>query len=166
MKRMLVAAMAGLSFVSGGAFAHGSAAHAKKAERKNARGAEERSYGREGDAQAVTRTVHITGTDDMRYAPSVIRVKQGDTVRFVVKNGGRLLHETVLGSREELEAHYAVMKKFPEMEHDEPNMVHVKPGESGEMIWQFTRAGEFEFACLIPGHWEAGMHGKIIVSNN
>jgi uncharacterized cupredoxin-like copper-binding protein len=62
--------------------------------------------------------------------------------------------------------HYEATKKFPEMEHDEPNMVHVKPGESGEMVWQFTKAGEFEFACLIPGHREAGMHGKIIVSND
>jgi len=162
MTRFLIATMIGLSFASGGAFAHGGP-HAKKAERKSARKTEETAYGREGDLRQVTRTVRITGTDDMRYAPAVISVNRGDTVRLVVTNGGKLLHETVLGTRSELEEHYALMKKFPDMEHDEPNMVHVKPGETGEMIWQFTRAGEFEFACLIPGHWETGMHGKVIV---
>jgi uncharacterized cupredoxin-like copper-binding protein len=166
MTRLLFAAMAGLGFASGGALAHGDAAHAKKAERKTAKHSEERVYGREGNPNAVARTIQITGTDRMRYTPSVIRVKQGETVRLVMMNGGKLMHETVLGTRKELEEHYALMKKFPEMEHDEPNMIHVKPGETGDMIWQFTRPGEFEFACLIPGHWEAGMHGKVIVSKN
>ena len=99
----------------------------------------------------------------MRYTPSAITVKQGETVRFVVKNAGKLMHETVLGTKAELNEHYELMKKFPEMEHDEPHMVHLKPGETGEMVWQFTKAGEFYFACLIPGHFEAGMFGTIKV---
>ena len=166
MTRALAATMLGLALVSGGAAAHGSAAHAKQAERKSAKKSEETAYGREGDPQQVTRTVRITGTDDMRYTPAVIRVDRGETLRLLIKNGGKLPHETVLATRKELEEHYALMKKFPEMEHDEPNMVHVMPGETGEMVWQFTRAGEFEFACLIPGHWEAGMHGKVFVKQN
>lgn len=67
----------------------------------------------------------------------------------------------VLGTAEELKKHAELMKKFPGMEHEEPHMTH-KPGKSGE-IWQFTQAGEFQFACLIPGHFEADMVGKVTV---
>jgi uncharacterized cupredoxin-like copper-binding protein len=146
------------------AFAHGDAAHAKKAPRKVAAPAgEEKPFGRPGNPANATRTVRVQGTDDMRYTPAAVTVSQGETIRFVVENAGKQLHETVIGTMAELEEHYALMKKFPDMEHDEPHMVHLAPGESGEMVWQFTRAGEFYFACLIPGHLEAGMLGKITV---
>jgi uncharacterized cupredoxin-like copper-binding protein len=75
-----------------------------------------------------------------------------------------VIHEFVLGTREELDAHAALMKRFPTMEHDEPYMVHVAPGKTGEIIWTFNRAGEFDFACLIPGHYDLGMVGKVKVS--
>ena len=65
----------------------------------------------------------------------------------------------VLGTPEELKEHAELMKKFPEMEHDEPHMAHVKPGKSGEIVWQFTKAGEFQFACLHPGPLR-GRHGR------
>jgi uncharacterized cupredoxin-like copper-binding protein len=145
--------------------AHGDS-HAKKGTTKSARQAaqaEETDFGRAGDPRKVIRTIHIVGTDNMRYTPDAIRVQQGETVRFVVHNGGKILHETVLGTKAELDAHYEEMKKFPDMEHDEPHMVHLKPGETGEMVWQFTKAGEFYFACLMPGHYEAGMLGRIKV---
>jgi uncharacterized cupredoxin-like copper-binding protein len=99
----------------------------------------------------------------MRYTHATIEVKRGDTVRFVVKNAGKMMHETVIGTMAELQEHYELMKKFPDMEHDEPHMVHLRPGETGEMVWQFTKAGEFYFACLIPGHLEAGMVGRVTV---
>jgi uncharacterized cupredoxin-like copper-binding protein len=146
------------------ALAHGEAAQAKKSPQKAAaQPAEEKAFGRPGDPKKVTRTVRIQGTDDMRYTPAAVTVKQGETVRFVVKNAGKILHETVLGTMAELQEHYELMKKFPDMVHDEPHMVHLKPGETGEMVWQFTKAGEFYFACLMPGHLEAGMLGKITV---
>ena len=102
--------------------------------------------------------------DDMRFRPGRIEVRQGETVRLRVRNGGRVMHELVIGTRQELEEHAALMKKFPNMEHDEPWMAHVGPGRSGEIVWTFNRAGEFAFACLIAGHYEAGMTGRIIVA--
>jgi len=96
-------------------------------------------------------------------AAACVCVRRGETVRFVVKNRGKLLHEMVLGTRQDLEAHAALMKKFPGMEHDEPNMLHVAPGKTGELGWQFTNAGEFHYGCLVPGHFESGMVGKIVV---
>ena len=99
----------------------------------------------------------------MRYSPSEINVKRGETVRFLLQNNGKLMHEFVLGTLQELQAHGELMKRFPDMEHDEPYMAHVAPGRSVELGWQFTRAGEFYYGCLIPGHFEAGMIGRVIV---
>jgi len=146
------------------AHAHGDS-HAERAAKPAAQ-IEERAFGRAGDPKKVTRTIRIEAVDTMRYTPAAITVKQGDTIRFVVKNAGKLIHETVLGTMNELKEHYEVMKKFPDMEHDEPYMVHHKPGETREMVWQFTKPGEFYFACLIPGHFEAGMVGKVTVKPN
>jgi len=87
-------------------------------------------------------------------------------VRFVVKNGGKVMHEMVIGTLDELKAHGEMMKKHPNMEHDEPYMAHVGPGKTHEMVWQFTKAGEFHFGCLVPGHFDAGMIGRIVVAAN
>lgn len=148
--------------MTGTAWGHGSGND--NAGKKPARAVEETAFGRAGDAKRVSRTIRIEGRDNMRYTPAEIRVRQGETIRFVVANRGKMLHETVLGTRKELDAHYELMKKFPDMEHDEPHMVHLKPGQTGEMIWQFTKAGEFYFACLMPGHYDAGMMGTINVT--
>jgi uncharacterized cupredoxin-like copper-binding protein len=102
--------------------------------------------------------------DAMRYTPSEIQVRQGDTVRFIVKNNGTEKHETNLGTEKELLEHLEVMKKFPDMEHDEPNKVTLAPGKRGEIVWHFTKAGTVHFACLLPGHYEAGMKGKVSVA--
>jgi uncharacterized cupredoxin-like copper-binding protein len=162
---LAVAGAASLLILPATASAHGSTHAESGGKRKNkATAYEEKAFGRPGERAHVTRTVRIAGTDDMRYTPARIRVKQGETVRFVVRNGGKILHETVLGTKPELQEHYALMKKFPDMEHDEPHMVHLKPGQTGEMIWQFTKAGEFYFACLMPGHFDAGMMGTISVT--
>jgi uncharacterized cupredoxin-like copper-binding protein len=120
-------------------------------------------FGRTGDPKKVSRTIRIDGFDTMRYTPAEITVRQGDTVRFIVTNRGKVMHETVLGTLDELQEHAEWMRKHPTMEHDEPYMVHVAPGQSGEMIWQFTEVGEFHFGCLIPGHFESGMRGRIRV---
>ena len=120
-------------------------------------------FGRAGEPGTATRTMHIDMKDTMRFLPDNLTVKSGETVRLLVKNSGQLLHELVLGRAEDLEKHAALMRKFPEMEHDEPNMVHVKPGKTGEVVWTFDKPGDFRFACLIPGHFEAGMTGKVTV---
>jgi uncharacterized cupredoxin-like copper-binding protein len=80
-----------------------------------------------------------------------------------VKNSGQIMHEMVLGTLDELKKHAETMRKHPGMEHDEPYMAHVPPGKTETMTWQFTKAGVFYYGCLIPGHFEAGMMGKVTV---
>ena len=158
-----IAALAAVAFaVHGPALAHGEKHDAAKTS-VDYSSAEETAFGKAADPRKAKRTVRLDMADTMRFTPSEITVKRGDTVRFVAKNSGKLLHEMVLGTRKDLEAHAELMKKFPAMEHDEPNMVHVAPGKSGEIGWQFTKPGEVYFACLIPGHYEAGMIGKVTV---
>ena len=151
-----------IAWAAGSALAHGDApqAHKKPAAVKK----EQKDWGIAGDAKAVMRKIEIGMSDKMRFTPDRIEVRQGETVRLVHRNGGKLLHEFVLGTKQELEAHAALMLKFPTMEHDEPYMAHVGPGKTGEIIWNFNRAGEFDFACLIPGHYQAGMVGKVVVA--
>ena len=108
--------------------------------------------------------INIVMTDNMRFTPDKIEVKSGDTVKIVIKNEGKMLHEMVIGTRKELEQHAALMLKFPDMEHDEPYMAHVPAGKTGQLVWRFNRAGDFEFACLIAGHYQAGMKGTIKVN--
>lgn len=129
-------------------------------------GHDEEAIGKAGVASGITRTVHINMTDDMRFHAPNIAVKQGETIRFVVKNSGQVKHEMVLGTDKALKEHYEVMKKNPEMEHADANMVTVAPGKTGEIIWQFTKAGKVDFACLQPGHYDAGMKGLVKVAGN
>ena len=119
--------------------------------------------GQLGDARKVDRTIDITMDDAMRFHPAVVRVKAGETVRFRVRNTGSIRHEMVIGSMKELREHAALMRKFPEMEHAEPNQATVDPGNTGELVWQFRKPGTFDFACLQPGHFEAGMRGRVVV---
>lgn len=122
------------------------------------------AIGKPGVATKATRTINVDMTDAMRFTPAGINVKQGETVRFIIKNSGVLKHELVLGTEKELKEHYEVMKKNPEMEHADPNMVTLAPGKSGEIVWQFTKAGKVDFGCLQPGHYDAGMKGTVKVT--
>lgn len=120
--------------------------------------------GQPGDPEKVSRTVEVVLSDDMRFTPSSIDVKAGETIRFFVRNTGQLDHELVLGQLDELEAHAREMLSNPGMVHKKPNQVHLKPGQRGGMVWQFTQAGTVDFACTVPGHLEAGMVGQVNVS--
>ncbi|MGZ5090248.1 MAG: cupredoxin domain-containing protein [Burkholderiales bacterium] len=120
-------------------------------------------FGREGDPRKVQRVIRIDMSDAMRYFPDQIRVKRGATVRFVIRNGGKLPHEMVLGTMDALKQHATLMRQSGSMDHEEPNMAHVAPGSSGRLVWQFTKSGEFYYGCLIPGHFEAGMIGTVVV---
>lgn len=102
-------------------------------------------------------------TDDMRFTPRHIEVRQGETVRLRAENKGKVLHEIVLGTKADLDRHAEMMVKHPGMGHDEPSMAHVKPGQHGDIVWNFNRPGTFDFACLIAGHYQAGMTGTITV---
>jgi uncharacterized cupredoxin-like copper-binding protein len=125
--------------------------------------AEEKPFGKAADPARAARTIRVDMADTMRFTPSEITVRRGDVVRFVATNRGKAMHEMVLGTMAELREHAELMRKHPGMEHDEPHMLHVAPGKSGEMGWRFTRAGEFFYGCLVPGHFEAGMLGRVIV---
>nr|WP_315239966.1 cupredoxin family protein [uncultured Albidiferax sp.] len=130
----------------------------------HAGGHDDAAIGKPGVASKVTRTITVDMTDDMKFHSSEIAAKQGETIRFIAKNSGKVKHEMVLGTQKDLKDHYEVMKKNPEMEHADANMVTVAPGKSGEIIWQFTKAGKVDFACLQPGHFDAGMKGLVNVS--
>lgn len=125
---------------------------------------EQKEWGIAGDAKAVKHTVRLSMSDTMRFTPDKIEVKQGDTVKIVLKNTGTQMHEMVIGTKKELDEHAALMLKFPTMEHSEPYMAHVASGKTGEIIWTFNKPGNFDFACLIAGHYQAGMVGKITVA--
>ena len=125
---------------------------------------EQKPWGIAGDAKAARRTIKISMSDEMRFTPSNLEVKQGETVRFVVTNKGKLLHEMVIGDKKTLDEHAALMVKFPTMEHDEPYMAHVSSGKKETLVWTFNRPGDFDFACLIAGHYQFGMVGKIKVA--
>lgn len=124
---------------------------------------EQVDWGIAGDRDQVDRTIEISMTDQMRFTPDNLHIKLGETIRFVHRNDGQIMHEFVLGTKAELDKHAVLMAKFPGMEHDEPYMAHVAPSATSEIIWTFNKAGEFDFACLIAGHYQAGMVGRISV---
>jgi len=138
-------------------------AHGDKADRHAPVVKEQKAWGIAGEARNVKRTITLRMSDSMRFTPDRIEVKQGETVRLRLHNDGRLLHELVLGTPQALAAHAEQMLRHPGMEHDEPYMAHVAPGQRGDIVWTFNRAGQFEFACLIAGHFQAGMRGAIHV---
>ncbi len=161
-RRLIGAAAAlGLGF-PGLARAHGTQDHPKKAAGPLRK--EQKDWGIAGAAKAARRTIEVRMGDDMRFTPGRIDVRVGETLRFRVHNTGKALHEFVIGTQAENARHAELMMKFPDMEHDEPYMAHVSPGRTGEIVWTFNRAGTFEFACLIAGHYQAGMVGTILVS--
>lgn len=125
-------------------------------------------YGVPGDPKQPARTVEIamSETDDgqMIFTPNAVQTKAGEQIRFKIRNVGELDHEFVLATTEANKKHGLSMQKNPDMEHDDPNAVRLAAGEAGEILWKFTNTGEFEFACLIPGHRESGMVGRAAVS--
>ena len=122
--------------------------------------------GEPGDPKKSFRVVEIVmneGPGTMTYTPSRIDVRKGEQIKFVLKNSGELAHEFLIDSIANNAKHKIEMEKNPEMEHDEPNGARVESKKSAEILWRFTKAGTFEFACLIPGHYESGMHGTVVV---
>ena len=124
------------------------------------------SAGRPGDPTKPARVVEVKmfeGGGKMGFEPARIEVGRGEQIRFVLHNSGEEDHEFILATVGENRKHAEVMKKYPEMEHADPNGRRVLPHGSGELVWKFTKRGTFEFAFLVPGHYDKGMFGKIIV---
>ncbi|MFK3794956.1 plastocyanin/azurin family copper-binding protein [Pseudomonas sp. NPDC088444] len=140
-------------------------------------------FGHAAKVDQATRTVELT-LGDMYFEPKSLSVKEGETVRFVLVNKGQLLHEFNLGNAAMHAAHQQEMLKMVasgmltstgmkhdmagmdhgSMKHDDPNSVLVEPGKTAELTWTFTKATDLEFACNIPGHYQAGMVGKISIA--
>jgi uncharacterized cupredoxin-like copper-binding protein len=142
------------------AFAHG--AHDQSREHSH----EHFAAGEPGDPQKPFRVVKVTMLEDgkkMLFAPAVVEVRLGEQVRFEIFNEGSWNHEFVLATKAANQKHAELMKKFPAMEHADPNAVRLSPFASGAILWKFTTRGAFEYACLIPGHLEAGMRGTVVV---
>jgi uncharacterized cupredoxin-like copper-binding protein len=124
------------------------------------------SAGEPGNPKRPARVVQVTMREadgKMTFVPDRVEVRRGEQIRFVLRNNGTLDHEFVLATTEENVKHAEEMKKNPEMEHDDPNSKRVAPTKASEVVWKFTKAGQFEFGCLIPGHREAGMTGTVVV---
>lgn len=127
---------------------------------------DETAYGKPGDPKKPARVVQVVMTEKdgrMSFIPDRVEIRRGEQVKFALRNNGELDHELVLATLEENLKHAIEMQKNPDMEHDDPNAKRLAPKKTGEIVWQFTKAGEFDFSCLIPGHREAGMTGTIIV---
>ena len=160
-RNLIIATAASLLAFTGRVLAHGDDKHPAKAGPVKK---EQTDWGIAGDAGQAKRSVEFGMADNMRFTPDRIAVKLGETVRFVARNNGKVMHEFVIGTKAENQKHAELMVKFPNMEHDEPYMAHVPPGKTAQIVWTFNRAGQFEFACLIAGHYSAGMVGTITVS--
>lgn len=159
MKTIHFIAACAFAAIAGASFAHGNSTHASGPVIK-----EQKPWGIAAEAREARRTITIQMTDDMRFSPSHFSVKKGETLRLRVVNKGVLMHEMVLGTRTSLDEHAQMMLKYPGMEHAEPYMAHVAAGQTEDMVWSFNRAGDFDFACLIAGHYQAGMTGRITVT--
>jgi len=164
-KRTLISlalgAVVALWSISFNAAAHSNEGHSKKPATPVK---EQKDWGIAGDAKDAKRTIAVSMSDTMKFTPAKIDVKQGETLNINITNNGKIMHEFVIGTKKDLDAHAAMMLKNPGMEHDEPYMAHVAPGKTGSIVWTFNRAGDFDFACLIAGHYQAGMVGKINVA--
>lgn len=136
------------------------------AEHRPAAHAEMFAAGEPADPKKNFRVVELAmteGSGTMAFLPNTVEVKAGEQIKFVIKNTGALDHEFKLDSFEQIAKHKIAMERNPEMVHDDPNGTRLEPSKSGEVLWRFSKVGIFEFACLIPGHYEAGMHGKVVV---
>ena len=127
------------------------------------------AVGQPGNAADADRTIDIVMLEkedgSMVFEPAVLNMKKGETVRFKIINKGEGDHEFVIDEVAANQKHKMAMEKYPDMEHADPNAIRLESGKSGEIVWTFANTGKFEFACLIPGHYEAGMHGELTVED-
>ena len=159
-KSLTVALLASLS--AGLAHAHGNQMHSQM-KALSEQDFEQMPWGIAADSSMISRTINVSMSDSMRFEPESFRFNQGDVVRFSVTNKGQSMHEFVVGTYQANKEHAELMRKFPNMEHDAPYMAHVAPGQTKEIIWKFNQAGDFQVACLIAGHFDAGMVGSVKV---
>ncbi len=173
-----------LSAVAGGSGSHEHNEHrsANEPEPESAHGHHQHKleWGEPGRAGEVIRTIEVT-MGDIYFKPEKIQAGEGETIRFIVRNVGNLVHEFNIGTNHMHQEHREEMvnmlkmgmmtataidhdkMEHGDMKHDDANSVLVEPGKSAELIWRFTEVRDLEFACNVPGHYEAGMVGVLSV---
>lgn len=150
---------------SSSSFSLGDAPVSKRpGEIKGTRQPEQKPWGIAGNPGVVSRTVSFAITEKIRLMPDIIDVTQGETLKIVLTNNGSLTHEFVIGTRQSLEDHMAMMMRYPERGHNEPYVAQVPTGKSAEIVWTFNTPGTFYFACPIAGHYLPSIIGTINVS--
>ncbi len=163
MVRIVIAGLV-LSSFAATADAHGKKSHGKQKTFVTANlDMVENGFGRTGDPKRISRTISVKMSDKLTFESAVIRVKAGETIRFLVENIGDAPHEFVIGKTKDLIKHAALMQSFPAMEHSEPFMAHAGAGQTAEVVWTFSKPGTVDFGCLLPGYYEPGMKGLIYV---
>ena len=159
---ILTAIGLGISLLAAGAL--GAADAPEKSAQSPGEVPTEKLSGKAGDSQNVSRTVYVDIGGTIYFNPAKLTIRRGETVRFVITNSGKELHEMVIGTTQELDEHAGLMASFPGMvEHAGAFMTYVAPGKTEEIVWQFTENGEFNFGCVIPRHSRAVEVGKIFV---
>ena len=119
-------------------------------------------FGHPGDASKATRTIAVTALD-IKFEPTDLTVKAGETVKFVISNTGKLEHEFLIADAAEQLKHEKEVQAMPNMKMDHPNGVSVAPGRTATLIWAFGKPGKLEYGCHVPGHFAAGMVGQLTV---
>ncbi|AXO89031.1 copper-binding protein [Pseudomonas parafulva] len=135
-------------------------------------GAKSFAFGEPAPASTATRTVQVV-LKDIAFEPGKLQVKAGETVRFVLINEGKLVHEFNLGDAAMHAEHQKEMAAMAGMDHgqmdhaahghDAANTVLVQPGQRAELTWTFRQSAPIEFACNVPGHYQAGMVGQLTI---
>jgi uncharacterized cupredoxin-like copper-binding protein len=111
----------------------------------------------------IVQVTMIESDGKMLFLPNAVEVKKDEQVKFMLRNNGELDHEFILATTAENLKHAETMRKNPDMEHDDANGKRLAPKQTDQIVWKFSKAGDFEYSCLIPGHREAGMIGTIVV---
>lgn len=120
--------------------------------------------GHPGNAADATREIKVIADDTMHFQHESLNIKDGETIRFMVTNNGKIPHEFSIGTKEEHQDHSTMMMANPNMHHAPGgNTVTVKPGETRELLWTFENAWQIEVACNMPGHYQAGMHSPVTI---
>jgi len=143
---------AGLAFGAATAYGHGADVKFGVPGKANAK-----------NARVVNISVDETADGKMTYTPATVDVKRGETIHFVVVNHGKATHDFFVGPEQLIDEHVEEVKKNPNTDMDDPSWIRVKAGDTGNLVWRFTVKGDFDYASVLPGEIEAGLHGTISV---
>ena len=124
-------------------------------------GSDHESHGSSADAKA-TRTINVV-MKEFAYEPAAVTVNAGETVKFVFRNEGAVVHDAFLGDEAAQAEHEREMAAGDD--HEGHEAIKVDPGKTGELTHTFGKAGEaLIIGCHETGHYAAGMKLTVTVS--